>query len=146
MKIFLDTSALAKRYIEEPGSDELEHLLFSKMEVVSVSTLAFPEFAAAIGRKIRNKEIPRKWAARALEEFTKDWNGLFERIPFSENLAEEAASLAVAYPLKGADAVHLISAFSSGADLFVTSDEALIKAAEKISLPVYDPATGFYKP
>ncbi|MCJ7582142.1 MAG: type II toxin-antitoxin system VapC family toxin [Candidatus Aminicenantes bacterium] len=145
MKIFLDTSALAKRYIEEPGSDELENLLHSAVKEVTVSTLALPEFSAAISRKVRNKELSDEMATDAMKEIEIDWNGLFIKIPLFEDLAKQAASLTIQFPLKGADAVHLVSAVASGADLFIASDRQLISAAEQIGLQCFNPVAGFFQ-
>lgn len=144
MKIFLETSALAKRYVQEPGSEELDNLFVSVVTEVFVSTLAFAEFAAAIGRKLRNKEILEESAANAMRELEKDWHGLYTKIPLTETLAASAASMAIQYPLKGADAVHLASAVAFGADLFVVSDKQLITAAEKIGIKPYNPVAGYF--
>ena len=145
MKILLDTSTLAKRYVQELGSEELEDLFFSVVKEVFVSTLALAEFAAAIGRKLRNKDMLEKSASKAMREFEKDWGGLFKKIPLTEDLAMSAASLAIQYPLKGADAVHLASAIEVGADLFVVSDNMLVSVAEKIGIKTYNPIAGRFQ-
>lgn len=145
MKAFIDTSSLAKRYVQEPGSEELEEFFRSVVEEAYISTLAIVEFSAAIGRKIRNKDITENASANAMQEFEKDWQGLFTKVPLSEELAELAASLAIQYPLKGSDAVHLSSAVASDVELFITSDVNLLKAAKKIGIQSYNPAAGFYK-
>jgi len=103
----MDTSALAKRYIQEPGSEELEYLFLSIATKVFVSTLALPEFAAALGRKVRDKEILKEHAANALKELEKDWEDLFIKIPLTEEVAATAASLATQHPLKGANVLWL---------------------------------------
>lgn len=145
MKAFIDTSSLAKRYVQEPGSEELEDFFRSVVEAVYISTLAIVEFSAAIGRKIRNKDIMENEGASAMQEFEEDWQGWFTKVPFTEDLTEFASSLAIQYPLKGSDAVHLSSAAVSGADLFVTTDMILLKTAKKIGIQSYNPVTGFYK-
>ena len=145
MRIFLDTSTLAKRYVQEQGSEELEELFSSLAKEAFVSTLAFAEFAAAIGRKLRKKEIKEEPASQAMRELEKDWDGLFSKIPLTDDLAVSAASLAVKYPLTGADAVHLASAIAVDAELFVVSDNMLISAAEKIGIKPYDPAAGPFR-
>lgn len=142
MNIFLDTSALAKRYVKEPGSKEVDDLFFSFAREVFVSTLSFVEFAAAIGRKLRNKEMAKRSAQRALRELETDWYNLFTRVPLSDTLAESAASLAVQYSLKGADAVHLATAVEVHADLFVAADNRLITVAEKVGIKSYNPEEG----
>lgn len=145
MKILLDTSTLAKRYVQELGSEELEDLFFSVVKEVFVSALALAEFAAAIGRKLRNKDMLEKSASKAMREFEKDWGGLFKKIPLTEDLAMSAASLAIQYPLKGADAIHLASAIAVGADLFVVSDNMLVSVAEKIGIKTYNPIAGRFQ-
>jgi len=145
MKVFLDTSALAKHYVEEPGSKELEDLLLSSVKEVTVSTLAFPEFSAAVSRKVRNKEFSERMASEAMKEIEIDWNDLFVKIPLFEDLAKQAASLTIRFPLKGADAIHLVSAVACGADLFIASDLQLLKAAKRICLHFYNPADGFFQ-
>jgi predicted nucleic acid-binding protein len=142
LKTFVDTSALAKRYIEEPGSGALEKLFFNTVTDVFVSTLALPEFAAAISRKLRAKEIGKEPAIKALGEFEKDWDGLLVKIPVTEAVAESAESMVIEYVLKGADGVHLASAVMAGVDLFVASDNQMIRAARKMDLRSYDPVSG----
>ena len=142
MKIFLDTSALAKRYIQEPGSEELENLFCTVVTNVFVSTLAFPEFAAALGRKIRYQEIASEAAANAMEEFEQDWYNLFIKIDLTDTIASSASSLALKYPLKGADAVHLATAISANTQLFVVSDKQLLKVSGELDLKAYDPSKG----
>lgn len=132
--------------MQEQGSEELEELFFSGVKEVFVSTLAFVEFAAAIGRKLRNKEIAEKEAGQAIGELEKDWVGLFTKILLDEDLATSAASLAVRYPLTGADAVHLASAAAVGPDLFVASDSSLISTAEKLGIQTYNPVNGPFQP
>jgi hypothetical protein len=144
VNIFLDTSSLAKRYIQEPGSEELEGLFRSVVDNVYISTLAIAELSAAIGRKIRNKDIQEEAGAGAMQEFEKDRQSWFTKVPLTEDLAEFAASLAIQHPLKGSDAVHLSSAAASTVDLFVASDTRLLKTAKKIGITTYNPETGFY--
>ena len=142
MKVFLDTSALAKRYVEEPGSNELEDLLFNHVKEVVISTLALPELAAALARKVRERDINEDSAVSVLQEAETDWTGLFGKIDLDQELALTAAQLTLQHPLKGADAVHLASALSAEADLFVTSDRNLLGIAGNIGLRAYDPSSG----
>lgn len=65
MKIFLDTSTLAKRYVQEPGSEELEALFMTVATEVSIATLAWPAFTAALARKVRSREIREESAEGA---------------------------------------------------------------------------------
>ena len=144
MRIFLDTSALAKRYVQEPGSEELEELLISTSPEIFISTLAFVEFASAMGRKFLNKEIEMAEIAETIKELERDWYKVFAKIPLEDTLAETAAAIALEYSLKGADAVHLASAQASGVELFIASDNKLNRAANKLGINTYDPESGPY--
>jgi predicted nucleic acid-binding protein len=145
LRVFLDTSALAKRYVQEPGSEELEELFASVTIEIFMSTLAFVEFAAAMGRKLLNKEIEKVQAGEAINELEEDWSNVFDKIPLEDTVAETAAAIALEYSLKGADAVHLASAQVAGAELFVASDNKLIRAARKMGINSYNPESGSCK-
>jgi len=142
LRVYLDTSALAKRYVQEPGSEELEDLFSRDVTEAVVSTLALPEFGAALGRKVRDREINRKSASAALEEFDRDWQEGFAKVPLTTEIAECAAELVFKYPLKGGDAVHLATAMASRVELFVTSDRQLLGVCEKAGLKGFDPSAG----
>ena len=144
MRVFLDTSALAKRYIQEPGSEELGALLTTVSTEIIVSTLAFVEFASAMGRKLRDKEVPEAAVGDAIKELKQDWRHVVTKIPLEEALAQEAAAVALEYSLKGADAVHMASAHVLEADLFVASDNRLIRVAKEMGMEFYNPETGSY--
>ena len=144
MRVFLDTSALAKRYVQEPGSEELEHLFFNVATEMIVSTLSRPECSSAIGRKVRDRELLKESAIHALREFEHDWKNLFIKIPLTEKIALSASKLTIQYYLKSADAVHLETAVMVDAELFVASDQQLISVAEKVGLNPYDPTQGPY--
>lgn len=145
MRIFLDTSALAKRYVQEPGSGELSELLTSITSEIFISTLAFVEFASAMGRKMRNKEIAEAKVGEAIKELEKDWYEVFTKIPLEDMLAETAATIALEHSLKGEDAVHLASAQAIDVELFVASDNRLIRVAKKMGINSYNPESGPYR-
>ena len=145
MRVFCDTSALAKRYVQEPGSEELEELFSSVATEIFDSTLAFVEFASALGRKLRNKEMTKAEVGKAIKELEKDWSEVFTWIPLEDTLAEAASAIAFQHSLKGADAVQLASAREFGSELFIASDHRLIAAAKKIGINSYNPESGPYR-
>jgi predicted nucleic acid-binding protein len=145
LRIFCDTSALAKRYVQEPGSEDLEELFSSTATEIFISTLAFVEFASAMGRKLRNKEITKAKVGEAIKELEEDWYEVFAKIPLEDMLAEKAAAIALEFFLKGADAVHLAAAQLIRAELFVASDNKLMRVANKMGLNSYNPESGPYR-
>jgi len=56
MIVFIDTSALVKRYAKEKGSEEVDEL-FQKGKDVWISQLSIVELLSALHRKAREKEL-----------------------------------------------------------------------------------------
>jgi uncharacterized protein with PIN domain len=56
MILYLDTSALVKLYVEEPGSRAVRALL-ERAQVVSTSRVAYVEMWAGLARKLRQGEL-----------------------------------------------------------------------------------------
>jgi uncharacterized protein with PIN domain len=52
MRIFLDTSAYAKRFIKEEGSEKIDEILASADEL-SLSIICVPELLSAMNRRLR---------------------------------------------------------------------------------------------
>ena len=56
LNVFLDSSALAKRYIEEKGSDRVEAIL-SSASVLAISVICVPEIVSALCRRRRERKL-----------------------------------------------------------------------------------------
>ena len=140
MILYLDSSALAKRYLSEEGSAEVERLV-AGAERVGTSIIARVEVVAALGRARRQKLLDDQPAARLRALFTGHWPA-FVRLSLSENTIERADALAWEMGLRGYDAVHLASALSwreaiGESPVFATFDRALGKAARAQGLDVW---------
>ena len=140
--IYLDTSALVKRYVKEDGS-EIVGSIVTQQKVIAPSKLAYAEMLSALMRKHRAGEIQRKPLDRVIGQFETDWEKLVI-VEFHNELLEIIKSLIEKYPLRGADAVHLSSAMwlqeSTKTRLtFVTSDISLLSAARAEDLEIINP-------
>jgi uncharacterized protein len=146
---FLDTSALAKRYVPEPGSGWVARLVSS--EAVAVSELAFVELASVLSRRVRDGVTDIRSAENTFELFTVDIRA-YTVIDLSRRLVLDAAGLlqeANVFPrLRSLDALQLASAriaFQRAAESaakvgsFVSSDRALLEAARRAGLPTANP-------
>ena len=125
MIVYLDASALVKRYVAEAGSPDVEKLI-GGARATGTGVVSRAEVVAALARAARMGVVTRGAAAKALGAFTSDWEHLI-RLQLSEPLAARAASLAREHGLRGYDAVHLASA--------LVWHEAL---GETITLATYD--------
>ena len=108
MIVYLDASALVKRYIAEAGSPEVEALI-GGAQAVGTAVISRAEVAAALARAARVRVVTREAGAKALQAFSADWEHLV-RLQLGEPLAARAAALAWEHGLRGYDAVHLASA------------------------------------
>lgn len=118
--LYLDASALVKRYIEEDGSDEVLAAMDSE-SVWSTCRVCFVETVRAVGLA---------HGPRPIERVESDWLA-FEVVEVDRELAEHAARLAISTELRSLDALHLAAALVlPSQDLtFATWDARLHRAA-----------------
>jgi uncharacterized protein len=106
--VYLDASAMVKRYVAEIGSPEVE-VLIGEAQAIGTAVISRAEVAAALARAARVGLIAREAGEKALQAFTTDWEHLV-RLQLSEPLAARAGVLAWEHGLRGYDSVHLASA------------------------------------
>jgi predicted nucleic acid-binding protein len=143
--IYLDSSALVKRYLKESGTDVVNSILISS-RVKATSKLSYPEILSAFARKHRANEIGNGLLHSAINKFESDWTQLYV-IEFSDEILQPIKQVSQKYPLRAADTVHLASALwlrsSTKADVtFVASDSRLLEAAQRENLQIVNPLNG----
>jgi predicted nucleic acid-binding protein len=137
--LYLDTSALIKRYIKETGSPEVWEWIHSAEDKATV-LITRAEMSSAINRLLRMKLISGEEHTSALAVFRSDWIH-FHRLPITESLVSRADTLACEHNLRGYDAIHLAAAFN-WQDLLdlpvtlVTYDRELALAARALGMAV----------
>jgi predicted nucleic acid-binding protein len=134
MILYLDTSALVKRYFQEPFSDEVVLRWKASTEIV-ISSVAYAETLASFYRKKREVGLKEAAARKLIEAFRLEWKS-FIRVEVNDELDEYLDRALARYPLRGFDAIHLASAVlvreSLRQDiLFVCFDQVLARAARK---------------
>jgi predicted nucleic acid-binding protein len=108
--VYLDASALVKRYVAEAGSAEVEALI-NEAQAIGTALISRAEVAAALARAARVGLVTREAGAKALQAFNADWEHLL-RLQLGEPLVARAAALAWEHGLRGYDSVHLASALA----------------------------------
>ena len=108
--LYLDSSALVKRYVMEAGSDAVTSR-FESGEKIYTSILTFAEVHAAIGRKYREKEMSANEREKLIEHFLSDWLFSLSILELTANTMSALPSLCQLYSIKASDAVHLSAAF-----------------------------------
>lgn len=140
MILYLDSSALAKRYLSEAGSADVERLV-AGAELVATSVITRVEVSAALARARLQKLLGAQAAARLRVLFAAHWGSLL-RLSLLESTVERADSLAWELDLRGYDAVHLATAVAwreavAEAPVLATYDRELWKAAAAQGLEVW---------
>lgn len=110
MIVYLDASALVKRYVVEAESAQVVALI-GGAQLTGTAVLCRAEVAAALAKAVRVGLVSREAALKALGAFNADWEYLI-RLHFGEPLAARAAMLAWEHGLRGYDAVHLATALA----------------------------------
>jgi len=134
--VYLDTSALAKLYLPEPGSDEMEDALLGRRDVI-VSDLAITELTSAVARRVRETDLTAAHARRIYQRVSTDVGaGEFRRAEITANTHREAERLLMAIgrrvPVRAGDALHLGMASLLGVRVLVTFDQRMRSAAEAL--------------
>lgn len=142
MILYLDASALVKRYIQENGSQDVKAWI-EAADMVVTGLITRVEVAAAIARAGRMKLITPDESLSALHQFRSEWES-FHRLPITENTVARGDSLAVEHDLRGYDATHLACALiwqeSLGIPVTLVSfDNQLFDAAKAVQM-AYLPA------
>ncbi|HEX3609064.1 MAG TPA: type II toxin-antitoxin system VapC family toxin [Solirubrobacterales bacterium] len=125
MILYLDASALVKRYVDEDGTDAVLEAM-SPDSVWSMCRIGYVETVRAVARAAEPAE---------LERMKREWP-LIDVIEVGAGLVEQAAQLAVSTGLRSLDAMHLAAALSLPSEdlVFATWDGALHRAARERSL------------
>jgi len=140
MILYLDTSALVKKYFREIGTDEV--IQFWKDAVaIATSSVGYAETLASLYRKQREGNIDGTIIKHLIDSFHDDWAS-FVRVEVSEELNKTIERLVSAHPLRGFDAIHLASALAVYEHapepfLFACFDKRLLEAAKAEGLSTY---------
>jgi hypothetical protein len=102
---FLDTSALVKRYVTEPGSDQVRRLL-RRAGDVAIARITEAEACAAIARAVRMNVLTDEDRDRAFEQIAEDV-ARARIVEIRRSVVSAVHGLVVRWPLRGYDAIQL---------------------------------------
>ncbi|MGH9487813.1 MAG: type II toxin-antitoxin system VapC family toxin [Terriglobales bacterium] len=146
MRSFLDTSALVKLYVREPGSEAMLQLADAAAAgELLISSLAGVEVASALCLLERTQKVSAEARRLLLGQFREDEGWRFTRQSVTDAVLGIASGLVERHPLRAYDAVQLASCLiggSSGAQRFICSDRQLLAAALAENLDAWNPDSG----
>ena len=138
---YIDTSAFIKRFIEEPGTAEIEQFIAEERYTWVLSSLSIVEIKSVLKRKVISREVTQE-TAKSIKElinleiasqaiaFQTIDAATFERTGhLIEGLTTQLGAL---------DAIHLACAKTANCELIVSADKQLIRAATELGLQTLD--------
>jgi predicted nucleic acid-binding protein len=127
MRLFLDSSALAKRYIREPSSSDVIARCRDADEII-LSVLCPIEILSGLNRLRREGKLSLA-DYRALKKDLSADIAQASIVPVDPEIVKIARICLEKSPLRALDAIHVASAKASRCDLFLSADRQQTLAA-----------------
>ncbi len=146
LKLYLDTSAVLKRYLTEAGT-EVADVIFDKAEAgelaISVSLWNIGEVLGVLDAKRRQGWIDEKEFKIALTSFAEELVKLIrlksvEIVPILTSVVTDAWDLVLRHHVYEADALQIATCFYGKSHALVSGDEKLVKISQKTGLQAFN--------
>ncbi len=140
--VYLDASALAKLYLPERESDELEGALIGRRDLL-VSDLSVTEVISAAARYCREGKLSQEQLAVMHTALLDDLlDESYVHLTLGPAIHREAERFLIGYQgplLRAADTLHLAIALDSAARTMVTYDRRLGRISQAMGLHLFSP-------
>lgn len=136
MKVFLDTSAFAKRYVAEQGSDKVIALCL-KADSFVISIICLPELISTLSRLVREKKLSKAEYRKLKGDAMTDLVDV-DICHITSEILVSVISLLESHPIRAMDALHVACALAVKPDIFVSADHRQLSAARKAGLKIVD--------
>lgn len=132
MKTFFDSSAFAKRYVEETGSQAVDALCMAATEL-ALSVVCIPEIISALNRRVRERNLSVEQYETAKERMSEDIRDAM-MVNLTPDVISTCTTILEASPVRAMDTLHIACAVQWGAELFVSADKRQFSAAKRAGL------------
>jgi len=140
---YFDTSALAKRYAQERGSERIDLLLAEAENIIVIGNIAVTELYSALSKKLRTHEISEPTFLAAIYSFEKDIaESKYRFLEIDNDIITASKTLILAYPgLRTYDALHLALALQLAEldPIVVSGDGMLLTTAASEGMEILNP-------
>lgn len=142
LKAYLDSSAIVKRYVSEPGSSAVDHVFdrgwLGEVSIVT-SIWNLGEVFGVLDERRRRGWLSEDEFRKALENFAGETVGLLrlkvlELLPVLAPMLVEAWTLILNEHVYEADALQIRASVYSGSNIFLSGDKELINVASRAGL------------
>ena len=132
MKLAVDSSSFAKRYVQEFGSDRLDRFLQSASEL-AFCVILVPEIVSGLNRRLRERILTIA-DYRAVKKQMLDDVRDATVLQITPSAVSRTVKLLEGNILPAMDALHVACALEWQADLFLTSDKRQFLASTNTGL------------
>ena len=132
MKLAIDSSSFAKRYVQEIGSDQLDLLLENASEL-AFCVILVPEIVSGLNRRLR-EQVLTVADYRAVKKQLLDDVRDATVLQLTPSVISRSVKILESNTLRALDALHVACALEWQADLFATSDRRQFTAARNTGL------------
>lgn len=147
MKTYVDTSALAKWYLNEQESERFAAWM-SEQEDTHISTLTVTEFRCLLARRERTKDLGEVSAHQVFATFERDIEQGFlilhevgnDDLVAARQLIDRVGNI----PLRTLDAMHLAIAERTDMESIASADKVMLDAAEYLGMVAVSFVPGRY--
>ncbi|MHB8568375.1 MAG: type II toxin-antitoxin system VapC family toxin [Nitrososphaerales archaeon] len=141
MRVYLDSSAIVKRYVEETGSESVD-VLYNALEkndepdhALTFSAWNVGEVFGVIDTLFHRGDIKKDSMTEALYLFSGETKKFVTMrkiniLPAGSKVLASSWDLILKYHIYQADALQLVTARRAGCDLFVSADKKLLDCAK----------------
>ena len=132
MRTFFDSSAFAKRYVEEAGSQSVDALCAGATEL-ALSLVGIPEIISALNRRVREGGLSRQQYGEAKRRLCEDVEDA-AIVNLTPPVLSTCTAILEDSSVRAVDALHVACAVAWEAELFVSADKRQVSAARKAGL------------
>lgn len=133
-RTYFDSSALAKRYLVEHGSERVLRRCREAEEVV-IAVIAVPELLSALNRLLREGALDARHYKTMKTNLAADVSQA-TIVEMTPAVVRTAIDCLERFTLRTLDALHLASALETNVGLFVSADHRQCQAARRLQLSV----------
>ncbi|MBI4237389.1 MAG: type II toxin-antitoxin system VapC family toxin [Deltaproteobacteria bacterium] len=134
MRLFLDSSALAKRYLDEAGSELVAEQCTRATEIL-LSVIAIPEVLSALNRLRREGHMQSPQYRRLKSTLMLDVEQA-AIVELSPAVVQKTVHCIEHCAVKTLDAIQIASALIAECDRFLSADHRQLAAAKRMGLRI----------
>jgi len=135
-KVFFDTSAFVKRYVNESGSQRAIEIC-QQADELAMSIIGPPEVISTLCRLMRERTLSAEEYEQTKAKFLTDLENV-TICNITPEVMMQTTHCLEKYRLRAMDAIHLGCALCYASDLFVSSDHRQIQAAQGMGLEIVE--------